>query len=136
MRRKYVLSIYRNKLPVQQGAQALSVGQQYEPQHWFLVLIVHVFAGLLENLKGEKEQLEDGLHRLVQDRNVMDHDLETTRNRLQEFEESESEFKAKKNELERQKLALEETVPSEQKGEKGMKLYCHNCVLYSRFGWT
>jgi hypothetical protein len=27
-------------------------------------------------------------------------------------------------------------VPSEQKGEKGMKLYCHNCVLYSRFGWT
>ncbi|XP_064648661.1 A-kinase anchor protein 9-like isoform X5 [Lineus longissimus] len=90
--------------------------EEEKEQKNYLAEELHRTEGALGNVTGEKAELEDGLHQVVQDRNVMDHDLETTRNRLQEFVDSEAEFNAKKDELDRQRLALEEKVPGEQKG--------------------
>ncbi|XP_064648674.1 A-kinase anchor protein 9-like isoform X16 [Lineus longissimus] len=89
--------------------------EEEKEQKNYLAEELHRTEGALGNVTGEKAELEDGLHQVVQDRNVMDHDLETTRNRLQEFVDSEAEFNAKKDELDRQRLALEEKVPGEQK---------------------
>ena len=73
-------------------------------------------AGLISGYSSEREVLEEQLQSLEEQKEVLAGDLETTRSRLQDFQEATGELEARRQDVERQQSLLQENAGQEAQG--------------------
>lgn len=83
----------------------------------FVYTLGRVFSpGLLQGYTSEKSVMDDSIRSLEDKKEVLIEELERTRIRLREMEESQQDLHAREEDLERQRGALEQSIGREEQG--------------------
>lgn len=83
----------------------------------FLVVVT----GLVEGYASEKKGLDESVRSLEDSKELLIVQLEHAKARLHELEESRDDMEAREEELQRQRLVLEDSIGIEEQG----KFFCH-----------